>query len=180
MAIALATDIVMDVMKAAAPEAVEAARARLAGRAERSLDASFSVDAAATPPAAREDAVRETATKFEAMVLQTFLQTMMPKEAEAVYGSGLSGDMWKSLMAEKIAEAVAERGGIGIAQSLVEAHYLEGERKVPLQGVDTNPHRLDAERHDLLSTALVQEIQRAVMLAPQDEDDAAHRSRTDV
>jgi hypothetical protein len=90
--------------------------------------------------------------------------------------------MWKSLMAEKIADAVAGHGGIGIARTLLQDHYLEGETKVPVTGVDADPGRAEAERRELLSTALVQEIQRNVMLAPSagDEDEPKRGSRTDV
>lgn len=171
MAVALVSDIVMDVVKAADPDAVRAARARLAERAQGAGAASapFAPRAgeAETPVASSDRAValRETAKKFEAMVLQSFLQNMMPKEAEAVYGSGLSGDMWKALMAEKIADAVAESGGIGIARQMLADHYLEGERKVPLAGVNTDPGRAELDRQAMLSAALIQEIQRTVMLA---------------
>lgn len=74
--------------------------------------------AAETALAARAGRVREVpdaAQKFEAFVLQTFIEEMLPKEAEGVFGSGVSGDFWRSLMAEKIAEQVAERGNLGIA-----------------------------------------------------------------
>lgn len=57
----------------------------------------------------------DAAQKFEAFVLQTFIQEMMPKEAEGVFGSGVAGDFWRSLMAEKVAEQVAQRGDLGIA-----------------------------------------------------------------
>ena len=53
------------------------------------------------------------------MVLQTFIQNMLPKDGEAVYGKGMAGDMWKSLMAEKMAQVMAERGGIGIADRML-------------------------------------------------------------
>lgn len=62
----------------------------------------------------------DPAQKFEAFVLQSFIQEMMPDTAEGVYGSGLAGDFWKSMMAEKIAEQVAERGSVGIA------NYISG------------------------------------------------------
>jgi flagellar protein FlgJ len=65
--------------------------------------------------AARARKVADPAQKFEAFVLQSFIQEMMPDEAEGVYGSGVSGDFWKSMMAEKIAEQVAERGSLGVA-----------------------------------------------------------------
>jgi peptidoglycan hydrolase FlgJ len=58
--------------------------------------------------------------QFEALVLQTFIQSMLPKDAESVYGKGLSGDMWQSMLAEKIAEQVTQRGGIGIAARLAQ------------------------------------------------------------
>ena len=31
------------------------------------------------------------------------MQAMLPKDAETVYGKGVAGDMWKSMMAEKLA-----------------------------------------------------------------------------
>lgn len=51
---------------------------------------------------------------------------MMPKDAETVYGKGLSGDMWQSLLAEKIAEQVTRRGGIGIAAQLARDYSVHG------------------------------------------------------
>lgn len=78
-------------------------------------EATASADPALASRPGRVRDVPDAAQKFEAFVLQTFIQEMMPKEAEGVFGSGVSGDFWKSLMAEKIAEQVAERGNLGIA-----------------------------------------------------------------
>lgn len=64
----------------------------------------------------------DAAQKFEAFVLQTFIQEMMPKTPESVFGSGISGDFWKSMMSEKIAEQVAERGSLGIADTIRAGH----------------------------------------------------------
>ena len=64
----------------------------------------------------------DAAQKFEAFVLQSFIQEMMPETAEGVYGSGIAGDFWKSMMSEKIAEQVAERGNIGIADYVRKGH----------------------------------------------------------
>jgi Rod binding domain-containing protein len=52
---------------------------------------------------------------FEALVLQSFIQEMLPKKAEVVFGGGAAGDIWRSMLAEKLAAEVALRGGIGIA-----------------------------------------------------------------
>ncbi len=57
------------------------------------------------------------------MVLQTFIQNMLPKDGAAVYGKGMAGEMWKSMLAEKVARCVAERGGIGIADRMLGEHY---------------------------------------------------------
>ena len=77
--------------------------------------------------AARAPHVRKTADaaqKFEAFVLQSFIQEMMPETQESVFGGGISGDFWKSMMSEKIAEQVAERGGLGLAKLVRTGHTV--------------------------------------------------------
>lgn len=97
--------------------------------------------------------------KFEAMVLQTFIQNMLPKEGSAVYGEGMAGDMWKSMMAEKLAGAVAERGGIGIAERLLSGQYVEGEKVKSLGPVSSSEVSPATEREISLSAALVEQLQ---------------------
>jgi peptidoglycan hydrolase FlgJ len=75
---------------------------------------------------ASSEAARAPLARFEALVLQTFIQSMLPKDAECVYGKGLSGDMWQSMLAEKIAEQVTQRGGIGIAARLAKDYSVHG------------------------------------------------------
>jgi flagellar protein FlgJ len=137
MAISPPSDIVLDVLNNADPSRLEVAQAQLkAGRSVAeatrlaSTDASF--DATVRRSAVddshnikhRLDGVHkkevpETYRKFEAMVLQNFIKTMLP-ESEQIYGKGASGEIWKGMMAEKIAEEIAKDGGIGIAESLLE------------------------------------------------------------
>jgi peptidoglycan hydrolase FlgJ len=83
------------------------------------------ISAAAAKQASNE-AARAPFARFEALVLQTFIQSMLPKDAESVYGKGLSGDMWQSMLAEKIAEQVTQRGGIGIAARLAKDYSVRG------------------------------------------------------
>lgn len=88
------------------------------------------------PLAARVPNVRKSADaaqKFEAFVLQTFIQEMMPETQESVFGDGISGDFWKSMMSEKIAEQVAERGGLGIAK------IIRAEHATPVRTSGFNP-----------------------------------------
>lgn len=83
--------------------------------------------ASAPELAGRVPHVRKTADaaqKLEAFVLQTFIQELMPETPESVFGSGISGEFWKSLMSEKIAEQVAERGSMGIADTIKLGHTV--------------------------------------------------------
>ena len=75
------------------------------------------------------------------MVLQTFIQNMLPKDGAAVYGKGVAGDMWKSLMAEKLADVMAERGGIGIADRMLGDHYVEGKKALSVGAVSSGPEK---------------------------------------
>lgn len=58
---------------------------------------------------------------FEAMVLGTFVGSMLPEGAEGVYGSGTAGDVWKSMLADQLGQQMAKSGGIGIADRLAAA-----------------------------------------------------------
>ena len=164
MAISPPSDIVLDVARAAEPADLAEARAMLAKRADGAA-ASFSVAGAPTLSRSSQTSAAETGNadqfrRFEAMVLTTFIQNMLPKDSEEVYGKGLAGDMWKSQMAEHLAEAMAGHGGIGIAKSLLGDHYLDGKRKVPIGPVAGAPEQVDIDRQAALSTSLVQQLER--------------------
>lgn len=59
--------------------------------------------------------------QFEAMVLSSFVQNMMPTKAPTVFGAGTAGDVWKSMLSEKIANEMAKAGGIGIANRVAQS-----------------------------------------------------------
>ncbi|ESZ29155.1 flagellar protein FlgJ [Mesorhizobium sp. L2C084A000] len=171
MAISPPSDIVMDVARAVDPADIETARAALAKRAGGaagtfSLDTAASVDAGSILSRATADkaaAATDPANKFkkfEAMVLQTFIQNMLPKDTEGVYGKGLAGDMWKSQLAERVADVMAECGGIGIAKSMLADHYLEGKRVVPVGPVSGGLEKTEIDQQNSLSTSLVHQLQR--------------------
>ena len=156
----------MDVARAADPAAVEAARSALAAnRAAAAVQATGSgfterLSAFRADAGERPDAVPKSYQHFEAMVLQTFIQNMLPKNTESVYGKGMAGDMWKSLMAEQLSKSMAARGGIGIASRLLRDHYVEGEAKIPIGAVSDPRVHAAVDEQRLLSTALIDEIQR--------------------
>lgn len=137
MAISPPSDIVLDVLNNADPSRLEVAQAQLkAGQAtaeakrlastDAAFDATLKTDVASDAHKLRhrldgveKKHVPETYRKFEAMVLQNFIKSMLP-ESDEVYGKGTSGEIWKGMMAEKIAEEIAKEGGIGIADKLFE------------------------------------------------------------
>jgi hypothetical protein len=175
LAISPPSDIVLDVARAAGPADIAAARTALAKRAG-GTPAPFSVGETPTlsRATAADNADAGDATKFkrfEAMVLTTFIQNMLPKDTENVYGKGLAGDMWKSQLAEHIADVMADRGGIGIARSLLADHYMEGKRKVPIGPVSGGPEKVEIDRQAALSTSLVQELERQAAKSMTGEND---------
>ena len=102
-----------------------AAQALLAQRPPPQMDAAGS-RGGAIPPAYR---------KFEAFVLQTFIESMLPRGSAVNFGKGVAGDVWRSMLAEQLGNAVAKSGGVGIAKFLAAAHPSEApsDRKVPSQ-----------------------------------------------
>jgi len=162
VAISPPTDIVMDVLRAADPAQVREARDKLvAARTAASAGASdFSPVATQVRAAPRAVEKNDPFVKFEAMVLGSFIQSMLPAEAGEAYGGGFAGDMWKSMLAQHMADAVATRGGVGIANRLLADRYRDGDRMVPLAGANDGPARAAGDQQALLSTALVHELQR--------------------
>ena len=134
------SDIVLGVALAADPQKQRAAAERLrslsaAARAE--LDAPVwqanvaqsieggQADVAGPPVQSAMPSGRKLARKapdafgqLEAVVMQTFIQSMLPKNAKHVFGKGLAGDVWRSMLAEKLANELARSGQVGLASRL--------------------------------------------------------------
>ncbi len=67
-----------------------------------------------------EPGARDAARQFEAFVLQSFVDAMLPRESGA-FGRGIAGYIWKSMLAEQIATELARSGGVGIARLITPA-----------------------------------------------------------
>jgi flagellar protein FlgJ len=146
MAIAPPSDIVLEVARAADPERAAAVTRRLSSLGAESATAtadftaalSGTLPASAAPPRGVPDMrVRigskvdtETArahkaeVQFEAVLLNSFVGEMLPKNAPEAYGQGLAGEMWRSLLAEKISNQIAGAGVLGLGQRLFATHPL--------------------------------------------------------
>ena len=142
MAISPVSDIVLEVAKAADPTRYRAAAARLsqadggfALQQETFEDALGAVrsNGAAAPrlpfdPALTLVQMRNNAAQkaqpagpyeqFEAFVLQTFIESMLPQNGKALFGAGTAGQIWKSMLAQGLGAQLARAGGIGIARTL--------------------------------------------------------------
>jgi peptidoglycan hydrolase FlgJ len=66
------------------------------------------------------------AQQFEAFVLQSFVEPMLPKDDSSYFGEGTAGSIWKSMLAERIGAEMAVAGGIGIA-AMVEKRNASAE-----------------------------------------------------
>ena len=141
MAFDFGSDILVDAMRAADPQMAAEARLKLqklsSAAAANSTEApKFSAEfSAGSRRTAIQESPQEVLQKFESVVLSTFVQAMMPKDASSVYGEGLSGDMWKAQMAEKIGEQLSKNGGLGIADRLLKSYQTDGETIQPIAGL---------------------------------------------
>jgi flagellar protein FlgJ len=64
----------------------------------------------------------EVYRKFEAFVLQVFVDTMLPQQSPGIFGKGTAGSVWRSMLAEQLGNQLAQGKGIGIARQLAAAH----------------------------------------------------------
>jgi Rod binding domain-containing protein len=144
MIVTATPDLVLDVLEAADPVTQRAATAKLDALKSANADFAATMDAeigkAAADQSAKVSESRPGAMngppvqvikapgsgdvyrKFEAFILQTFVETMLPKESEEVFGKGTAGGVWKSMLAEQLGNQLAKGKGIGIAKQLAAAH----------------------------------------------------------
>lgn len=155
MAIRPPSDLVLDVAAAAHPAKVKEAQARLqktrAGMPEeepgKQFDAALQVAASGAAPTGRAPSPPPVAfadpgatgpdkakamQKLEAFFLRTVVDEIMPKDAESVFGSGTAGSVWKSMMAEQVANQLAKSARFGIAERLAGNHFTPAPQKLSM------------------------------------------------
>lgn len=144
MAIDPASDIVLEVARAADPARAAAVTRRLNALADPTADFTAALDAApssapASPQAAgapdmrsrlaaigagKGDRTAAAQVQFEAVLLNSFVSEMLPKDAPAAYGQGYAGDMWRSMLADQVSRQIANSGALGIGRRLFATHPL--------------------------------------------------------
>jgi peptidoglycan hydrolase FlgJ len=139
------TDVVLEVLSAADPSRASVAAQRLnalAGSNAPAADFAANLDRAAgaatgvSAPLARSAGARErlmeapggshklgqAKTQFEAMMLNSFVGELLPKDTGEVFGQGMAGDMWRSMLAEQVSMQIAKSGKLGLARRLFSTH----------------------------------------------------------
>lgn len=154
MSIFPSTDIVSDVARAADPLKRDVALRRLnemgaeqaaAGRAFAAMvdapkrqssatqfaraTAQGAGLAARAQPSKSPEAV--AAQKFEAFILQSWLEVLLPKEEGGSYGSGGAANVWRSMMAEQLGAQVARSGGIGLHKMIEKTDHASDFPRAP-------------------------------------------------
>jgi Rod binding domain-containing protein len=83
--------------------------------------------------------------QFEAFVLQSFLDSMLPKNATNVFGKGSAGEFWRSMLAEKLGTELARSGQVGIAQRLAQGPSHPAQ---PITGATAAPPQAPLEPNE--------------------------------
>lgn len=174
MAINPPSDLVLDVAMAADPQTMRASMERLrtmasdrrAAQTPLSRENFASLQPAGVTPdtgLAKPPAPNPTFKKFEAFMLQSFVQSMLEGNDEAVYGKGIAGDYWKSMMAEAVANQMADAGGIGVAKMLEQqsAKRAKSEAALATDAPDRSNDQLHFKPQD--SNVILYQIERQLI-----------------
>jgi len=70
------------------------------------------------------DKLGQAKTQFEAMMLNSFVSELLPKDTGEVFGQGMAGDMWRSMLAEQVSTQIAKSGKLGLARRLFATHEV--------------------------------------------------------
>lgn len=139
------TDVVLEVAGAADPSRATLAAQRLnalAGANAPMADFAADLDRTASPASATAaplasaadmrshlapapgapDKLGQAKTQFEAMMLNSFVGELLPKDTGEVFGQGMAGDMWRSMLAEQVSMQIAKFGKLGLARRLFATH----------------------------------------------------------
>ncbi|ALN74133.1 rod-binding protein [Aureimonas sp. AU20] len=125
---ALASSVSASAIERGSAAAPASAAASSAGAADFA-DLVSAKQAAGAAEAARDEVARfhhqtshsgqlEPLQRFESFVLRSFVESMLPQQNTSFFGTGTAGQIWKSMLAERIGDEMAASGGIGIADML--------------------------------------------------------------
>lgn len=59
--------------------------------------------------------------KLDSLLLQQVVSTMLPEKSAVTWGSGLAGDVWRSMLSEHIANAMTRDGRVSVVGAVANA-----------------------------------------------------------
>lgn len=177
MAVQFPSDIIMDVARAADPASAKRVESKLANAAE---GAGFSgvmegVDVTGGR-LSRVDAGSQKlspAKEFEAVLVSKMVEDMMGEDENSYFGGGFAGGVWKSMMAEKIAQEIVKTSDFGVASKISQYFVRRGEDSIsPISGINdaentpTETRALDAANRttDEISRDFLQDMMTSARL----------------
>jgi flagellar protein FlgJ len=149
------TDVVLEVASAADPSRASLAAQRLnalAGANAAAADFAADIDRAAQASSTAAVAngadarsrlaeapggpgkVAQAKTQFEAMMLNSFVGELLPKDTSDFFGQGVAGDMWRSMLADQVSMQIAKSGKLGLARRLFATHEFDLRSARPGEG----------------------------------------------
>jgi hypothetical protein len=78
-------------------------------------------------------------SQLEAFVLQSFIQSMLPQNSQGFFGKGTAGEVWKSMLAEKLGAQIASSGQVGLAKRLAVGRVPPAAGASPAAAFDGGP-----------------------------------------
>lgn len=134
------SDVVMGVIEAADPFRAQAATERLQALGAGAPSEAFAADldratniagqahglgdARAALAGRSPDAASRAKVGFEAMLINSLVGEMLPKDADAVFGQGTAGNIWRSMLSEQISQQIARSGALGLSRRLFATHDI--------------------------------------------------------
>jgi Rod binding domain-containing protein len=191
MAINPPSDLVLDVAMAADPDTLRASLEKLRSMASDRVAAQMQLSrenfASMQQPVSAGGSIAGNVThapnaafkKFEAFMLQSFVESMFAGDNQAVFGEGIAGDYWKSMMAEAVANKMADAGGIGVARMLEQQSVKRAKSEAATQAegaaseISTDQHQF--QRQD--SNVILYQIERQLIHKQLKSTESADDSR---
>ena len=164
MAVDFPSDLILDVARAADPASVRNLETRL--RAGTSAPASTDTAAVAAKfeshlsraPSPR--ASSRSASSSRRCSVSNMIQNMMGETDESYFGDGLSSNIWKSMMAEQVADQVVQGADFGVASKIGKYVVSAGDKVEPLTGVRNPQASADEARMLDAARRSTQEVSR--------------------
>jgi peptidoglycan hydrolase FlgJ len=85
----------------------------------------------------------KTQKAFEAVALQVFISSMLPNDHSGKFSTGSAGNIWKSLLAEKMADKIASTGNLRLVSPAAFSRGMARNTAIPVAPTSHSPRLAD-------------------------------------